>query len=196
MFIIQDGTDGSKTLKVDKNNRAHAFSVSASLQAQSALNGNSYNVNTGTMVLTSDTESGVAYIKNNGDTALHIEQIGYLIGASTGGAGQEINVTIKRNPMAGTVISDAIVTDININKNFSSTRSLNAVAYKGGEGKTLIDGVDAYYSLIASDSSSTPINTGTIVLERGASLGICVTPGAGNTAVNMQVFFAIIDYNF
>lgn len=194
-FQIQDGSGSGHFLKVDDTGRAQAFSVSATLQNQAAITGDSYNVNTGSINLTSSNESAVAYIKNNGDTPVHILQLGYLVGASTGGTGEFV-VTIKRNPTNGTITSNALPVDMNVNKNFSSTKQLNVDVYKGAEGHTIVGTEDAYKSLIPSAPTVTVINTGTIILERGASIGVTAEPPAGNTSMNMQVYFAIINYNF
>ena len=67
-------------------------------------------------------------------------------------------------------------------------------AYKGGEGKTLTDGIDTYYSLIAGSARPYIIATGTIVIPKGGSIGVKMTPQASNTAMNVQVFLSVTEY--
>jgi hypothetical protein len=190
---ILDGTGNGYKVMIDSKKRIHAFSVSTDIQGQSAVEGNTYNINTGTVSLSSANESGLLYFKNNGETDLHISSIGYLIGNSTGGTG-DIIAKVLRNPDGGTVVSDETLVDVNINKNFGSSESLTVSAYKGGEGKTLTGGEEAYYSLVPKDATQYVIATGTLVIPKGKSLGVSITPQSGNTSMDVQVFLAVINY--
>lgn len=190
---ILDGTGTGKKAKVDTTNRLHTHAVSESLIEYASSQGDSYNINTGTMSLTTDTESALIYVKNNNDAELHIASIGYLMGNSTGGTG-DISITVLRNPTLGTVVSDAIGVDINQNKNVGSSKELNIDAYKGGEGKTITDGTPFYYSLIAGSARGYVIATGTIVIPKGGSIGVKLTPQTSNTSMDMQVFMSVTEY--
>lgn len=190
---ILDGSGTGKRARVGSKNKLHTFSVSETIGEHASVNGDSYNINTGNLTLTSGNESGLLFFENSGDNDIHIISIGYLMGASTGGSG-DILATVLRNPMSGTVVSDAINVDININKNASSSKNLSVKAYKGGEGKTFTDGEDFYYSLIPSAGRGYVISTGSIVLRKGASIGIKFTPQTGNTSMDMQVFLSVIEY--
>ena len=193
-FFIENGGDGGCFyLEVDEQGRAQVKSVSEPSQGQAAIDGRSFNINTGTINLTSDSESALAYIKNTGSTPIHISSVGYLLGNSTGGSG-DVLVTLLRNPTQGTIVSGANPVDVKINKNFSSPRELSVNAYKGAEGSTLTDGEDAYFSLLPKSANTYLIDTGKIVLEEGASIGVKILPQTGNTNMNVQVFFAAIDY--
>lgn len=192
MEQITDGTGKGYLAKVDENNRLSTFSVSETVTELAARSGNSYNVNTGTITLTSASESGLLYLKNNGDNDLIIISIGYLLGDSTGGSG-DIQAKVIFNPTGGTVISGATDVDININKNAGSSKVLDVDAYKGEEGRTITGGSDAYYSLIAGDSRGYVISTGSLVFPKGSSLGIALTPQTGNTNMDLQVFLSIVE---
>lgn len=193
-FVIENGVGDSVKALVDANHRLHTKAVTEPSQGESAIMGDSYNVNTGTITLTTDNESAIAYIENTGNTSIHIESVGYLIGNSTGGTG-DLLVKLLRNPTTGDIVTDATPVDVNVNKNFSSQKTLNVKAFKGDEGKSFDDGVDAYFSLLPKSGNPYLINTGKIVLDKGASIGVVVTPQAGNSSMNMQVFFAVTDYN-
>ena len=62
---IIDGTGTGAKVKVDSANRLHTHSVTEDLIEYAASQGDSYNINTGTINLTSATESALLYFKNN-----------------------------------------------------------------------------------------------------------------------------------
>jgi len=190
---IIDGTGKGFEVKVDSNNKLAVYSVSENKVEFAASNGDSYNINTGTLVLTSAIESSLLYLKNNGDFDLHLASIGFLIGNSTGGAG-DLNVTVVKNCTLGTVVTDEVVVDINQNKNTGSSQELVADIYKGGEGKTITNGTDLYYSLVAGAGRPYVISTGTVAIPKGSSIGIKLTPQAGNTSMSLQVFLSVTEY--
>lgn len=189
MSIIEDGSGSGYSAKVDANNRIHAKSVSVSTQGNSSENGDHYNINTGDITLTSGCESSVLYIKNNEDRDLIVTDIIYLLGNSTGGSG-DMQVAIFRNPTVGTVVSDASNVEMKANKNFGSPKTLIADAYKGGEGKTLTNGTVAYRSRLGGASQTYVIKSGDLVLTKGTSVGIKVTPPSGNSSLTIQVAIA------
>lgn len=191
--VILDGTGNGNKAKVDKDNRVHALSVSATVQENGAIDGNTYNVNTGSINLTSSNESALLYFKNNGANDIQITSIGYLIGNSTGGIG-DLQPKIIRNPTGGTIVSNAVNVPVLINKNFGSFNSLTVDAYKGAEGDTLTGGEDGYYSLLPGDARAYLINTGVLQLPKGSSIGITMTPQTGNTSMNVQVFMSVTEY--
>ena len=81
-FQIQDGTGSSNKVKVDSRQRLSVFSVSEDEADFASELGNSYNFNTGIINLTNDSPTSVFYIKNNGDEAIIIPTLFYLIGNS------------------------------------------------------------------------------------------------------------------
>jgi hypothetical protein len=190
---LQDGTGTGSRVKVSKNNKLHTYAVSETISENASVNGNSYNINTGNITLTSANESGLLYFKNTGDNDIHVISIGYLMGASVGGSG-DVQAVVLRNPSLGTVVSDEVLVGINQNKNAGSSRTLNSVAYKGAEGKVFTNGDDFYYSLIPSAGRGYVISTGSLVLPKGSSIGVKLTPQSGNTSMDLQVFLSVIEY--
>jgi len=190
---IIDGTGSGKKAKVDNGNRLHTHSVSESIIEFAALNGESYNINTGTITLTTANESAVLYFKNNGENPINIASVGYLLGNSTGGAG-DLLATVYLNPTTGTIVSGATDVDINVNKNFGSSKVLAVDAYKGAEGNTITNGGDAYYSLLNGAGKQYVISTGTVVIPKGSSIGVSITPQTGNTNMDIQVFMSVTEY--
>ena len=190
---IIDGTGTGNRTKVDNGNRLHVHAVGETVAENSSITGNSYNVNTGTINLTTANESSLLYIKNNGDNDIHIVSIGYLLGASTNGTG-ELDLIVRKNPTAGTLITDQTPVAINQNKNAGSSSILTAQIYKGAEGKTATSGTDFYYSLQSSAGKAYVISTGNIVLPKGSSISVVVQPQAANTSMDVQIFLSVVEY--
>lgn len=143
--IIKDGTGEGKTAKVDANNHLHVFAVTESENQQSTKLGNSYNINTGTIGLTSSTASGVLYFKNdenpvNGESSFVVDAVAIGIDNQGTQAGACI-ITVVRNP---TSVSFSTAVDMKQNRNFGSSNTLSSttLAYKGAEGATITGGND------------------------------------------------------
>jgi len=190
---LKDGTGTGKLMKVDENNRAHVHAVTETLSQNASSEGDAYNVNTGTIVLTSATLSEVLYIENTGNNDLHISTIGYQLGNSTGGSGNVI-LGVNKNITGGTIISTATTVSISENKNVGSRKTISATTYKGDEGTTQTGGTPFYASLIGSAPTSYVINTGDIVIPRGGNISLNITPPTGNTSMTVLVFLSIIEY--
>jgi hypothetical protein len=187
---IQDGTKAGYRAKVDSNNRLHTLSTTKTINQQAGLDENTFNVNTGTINLTSSI-SAVLYLKNTSEKSnLIIPTIGYLLGNSTGGTG-DLFASVFKNPSSGTIISEADPVAINQNKNLGGGRVLPALVYKGGDGETAIGGTEVYSSLLPSSARPYTIETGDIIIPPQTDIVIKVTPQTGNTSMNIQVFLAV-----
>jgi len=191
MEIIQDGTGRGYTAKVNSENQLNVASISTPAEENASTHGLSYNINTGIITLTNTTKTPVLYIKNNEDLDLVIGSLIYQTGASTGGSGN-ILVEVVRNPTAGTIVSNAVAVEMNINRNFGSSRALSVNAYKGATGNTLTDGTKAFESILATATQRIAVATGAIIIPKGASIAIQITPSTGNTS--MAVEFAVACY--
>jgi hypothetical protein len=191
---IQDGTGTGKTVKVDNNNQLHTTSITRSNTQDATIKGNSYNVNTGDIGLTSTTESAVMYFKNdeapvNGETAFIVDSIAIGInnlGTTSGMA----KITIVKNPTAGTIVTNAVAVDMNENRNFGSSNSLDSLIYKGVEGDTFTDGTDIaqFYQSIGSRG----FYTLDFDLPKGSSIGVKID--TQTTAGTTNVYAAIIGH--
>ena len=190
--IIQDGTGKSYAAKVDVDGRLHVDSIGTDREAYSSQSGTSFNLNTGRITLTNGaTTNAVMYVKNNESSPLVLTNFFYQTGASTGGSGN-IYVSILRNPTAGTIVSGATAGDINVNRNFGSSRTLDVTFYKGATGSTFTDGTTALESILATATQRIAISAGAITLPKGSSVGINFTTPTSNTS--MVVEFAIACY--
>lgn len=181
-FPIQDGSGDGFEAKVDSDLRLHTQSVSRSELTQAILLGNGFNLSTGVITLTSSTESALGYIKNNGDDPVVIEEILVIINPSSGGTGNSI-IRIKKNPTAGTVITNADTNVVAENRNFASSKTINGLIYKGGEGLTITDGSNfAISTRDAAFSDVLAFDAAPIVLEKGSSLAVTFQPASGNVS--------------
>lgn len=168
------------------DNRLQTYSFSETIPAAASLVGDSYNANTGTITLTTANKSAVFYFKNNGNDEYVIDTLFYLIGNSTGGTGDMI-ITVLRNPTAGTIVSGAVDMEMaGVNRNFGSNKTIDGDLYKGAEGNTFTDGSKIIESIFNQSPTRAALNVGAIVLPQGSSIGIEITPAAGNTSLDVQ----------
>ena len=190
--IIKDGTGTGINVKVLSDNRMCVDSVTRSHGEQGVLDGDSYNLNTGIVSLTSANKSAVAYIENTSDTSdIYIQTVIYIMGTSTNGSGDFL-VTMLRNPTAGTIISTATDMEMaGINRNFGSANTITASMYKGTEGATFTSGDKIIETLFGGAPVRSAVITDTIILTKGTSIGIDITPPAGNTSMDLEVAFSV-----
>lgn len=184
MFIDGANNPGNRAY-VDNEGHVLARSKSISEQTDAAQKGQSFNFNTGTLTLTTDTESSLFYVKNNEDQDIVISRVFVTMGPSTGGAGKNWSAKIVANPTGGTVIS-AGTDKAPQNFNFGSSQTLDSVAKVGGQAFTCTGGSVPVEFLFPSDAYRTQVPFESIVLPRGSSLCFSVTPPAGNTSVVIQ----------
>lgn len=188
--MLRDGTGDGFLQKVDANNRAATRSVNTPENEQATKIGDSYNINTGLIDLTSAAETPIIYLKNNESVALHIKAIVFAAWTSTGGSGTDgvPKIVIVRNPNAGTTVDNANAVDINSNRNFGSSKTLTVDAYKGATGETLTGGTDDI--IVQAGTSGQIFIAIDEVLPKGSSIGVKYTPQGSNTS--QKVYAAII----
>lgn len=188
--FLRDGTGKGYLQKVDGNNRAATRSVNTPENEAATKIGDSYNINTGLIDLTSADETPIIYVKNNESVNLHIKAIVFAAWTSTGGSGTDgvPKLVIVRNPTTGTLIDNANAVDINSNRNFGSSKNLTVDAYKGATGETFTDGSD--HIIVHLGTSGRTFIGIDEVLPKGASIGVKYTPQGSNTS--QQVYAAII----
>lgn len=188
MAIIEGGNNPRSLAHVDKKGRVSAFSISRGEQSEEAIVGDSYNVNSGTLTLTSGNESGLLYLKNDSENReFIINRVFFNLGNSTGGSG-DIEARIARNPSGGTLISAGTSKDP-ANFNFGSGKSVGADLLIGSEGSTVTgeETPDPFEFMLPTDAQRYMIEFQSIVIPRGSSLAILLTPQSGNTSMNLQV---------
>ena len=186
MAEIEDGSGYKYRAKVDSRNRLFTDSISREQLEYAILDGNGYNVSTGSMVLSTDSNSAVGWFKYTGRYTLVIHEILVILGDSTGGTGVGV-ITILKNPSEGTIIDNKIPVSAASNRDFSSFNQLPAAAYKGAEGYTFTNGDN--FAITSRDGSAQVVSfdAAPIVLRKGNSIGIKYTPPSGNTSQNIIV---------
>ena len=184
-FVLKSGTTGS-TAEVDAANRIQAFSTSQTNATSKAVAGDSYNINTGTINLTSANSSSLLYLKNTDTVTWTIARVFYNAEVSTGGGGGWL-AEVAANPTAGTLLSGGTAF-LPVNFNFSSAKQLISTCLKGVEGSTATGGTQAAVStIIPASGTRVLIPFDSVILEPGSSLAVVVTPPAGNTSMDIQV---------
>lgn len=139
MVKIEDGTGTGFTAQVDTKNRLKTNAIANSEGFQAARDSDAYSISSGVVNLTSASASAVLFVKNTEDRDLVIENLDINQGDQSGGPGAGRQVEIIKNPAAGTIVS-AGVDVTKENKNFGSSKVLDATAKKGVEGSTITDG--------------------------------------------------------
>ncbi len=184
--VIKDGTGSGFVAKVGIGNRLHVDSVQKTQSQESIIAGNGYNLNTGIITLTSDSESAIMYIKYNGDNTLIIKEVLFIIGETTGGASQGI-LKVYKNPTSGTIVSGASNFTTVVNRNFASSNELDTLNYKGTEGSTLTDGNIFVSTSRGTFTATVALDADIIVLGKGNSIGATWQPPSGNTSQTIVV---------
>lgn len=184
---ISDGTGRGYQAEVDSHNRLLTDALTIDQSVEATFGGNAFNVNTGSINLTSGDASGLLYMSNVGDKDIVITALFYLLGTSTGGAG-DWEVDVYRNPTTGTLISAGTAFSA-VNRNFGSANALEATILKGAEGSTVTDGDLIIQSLFPSSGRQT-LSVGAIILTPGNSIAFTVEPPTGNTSANVQMAFS------
>jgi hypothetical protein len=182
MTRIESGSGNGNEAKVGNDLRLYTQGISES-ESQHALDlGNAYNINTGIVSIAAET--GMMYLKNNEDKNFLIEAVAVGIGAGSFNTTSFATVTIIRNPTTGTLIeSTPTNVDINVNRNFGSSSTLTADAYKAGaSGDTITNGDDIIIFAMANAQSRLYATVG-LELQKGNKIGIKVDPNlsAGST---------------
>lgn len=174
---------------IDKFGRYLTRSVTESEGQWATERGQAFNLNTKNIGLTSSNDSAVFYYKHNQPEILLVESI--IVGVAESGTTSDVTeITVVRNPTAGTIVTNAVGISVNENRNFSSNKTTGAsLVYQGVEGDTFTDGSDALFVYAKPPRTAVPIN---LELEQGASLGIKVN--TKTTAGTTNVYIAVVTH--
>lgn len=179
-FQIQDGTGKGYVAGVDSKNRLITSTINETTFQHAAEQGDAFFLGTPSITLTNSASSAIFFIENNEDQPLVIGEFFITADATTGGTPNMFRVSWFKNPtdISGTLSSS-------LNQNFGSSNELDATIKFGAQGAGVSGG-----TLVAT--LSFPIGQfnrleANLVLEKGSSFAITVTPPAGNTS--MPVIF-------
>lgn len=182
---IIDGTGGGYRGKVHSNNALKTSAITIAEFDLAAAQGEAFNLNTEDITVSATTgDQALLYVKNNEDRDL--ELVGWFIGirdASRSGATSDTNLfKLITNPTGGTIISDASAAVI-VNRNLGSSRVFDLEAYKASAGGKTLTGGNQTAVLYQYHTSGRTFGTVSLVLPRGASLGITVNTYGASFAV-------------
>jgi len=186
---LKDGSSGN-IARVDDKKRLRTKAVTESESLDATHGSRAYNINTGTISLTSSTVSGILYFKNNENESFILEALAVGVGGA-GTTTESSVITLIRNPTTGTLISGASAVAMNQNRNFGTSNTLSdSLAYKGVEGSTVTDGdAIAQFFQGAGGRLFAGIN---FELQKGNSLAITIdTNTSSGTTI---VYAALIGY--
>jgi hypothetical protein len=180
-FEITDGTGKGNSAGVDRTNRLLVRNVSETIFQNAAEEGEAFFIGTPIITATTAGESALIYIKNNEDDQLVLGAFFLIAEATASGSPNMFRINWYRNP---TSISSGTAIPA-LNQNFGSSNTLDADIEYGAEGSTVTGGsLAATLSFPIGQFNQLDAN---LVLEKGSSVAITVTPPAGNT--NMPVQF-------
>ena len=191
-FIIEDGLGSGKKAGVNNVNEQRTFAIVLPIEDRATIEEERYNINTGNVTLNSTGESAMLWVENLGDDPLIITGLVYNLGDSTGGSGTA-KVDVYRNPTSGTIVSTSSVVSAAKNMNFGSGKTLNGKFLAGAQSLTQTGGEFAIGSLVPAQSR-TVIALGAVVLPKGKTLSVTVTPPAGNTSMLANIAASIYRY--
>jgi len=187
-FEITDGTGRGNSVGVTSNNRILTSTIAESQFQYAAEEGDAYFF--GTPIITATTsETGLIIVTNNEDDPIIIGNFFFVAEATTGGSPDMFRVNWYKNPTAinnGTSFSP-------LNQNFGSSKTLDVTTEYGSTSTTAPTGGSLVATLSFPIGQFNDIEAN-LVLEKGSSVGISVTPPAGNTNMPVQVAFRTIKY--
>lgn len=178
-MIIEDGANGTR-FPAGVNSRNQLQVTTEPISEQASAEGSLFNLNTQTQTITVATQTGVAFMKNNETNDFFIRSIVYIFGTSTGGPGNDMDVTLLRNPDSLSSPSNATISNLN----YGSNKTLDATWQYSASGA--LTGGDFSIGTIMKDAATNFINLD-IRLSPGSSLGVNLTPGSGNTSLDFQI---------
>ena len=180
---IKDSSTGY-IAEVNSSKRLQTRSVTVSEQQQRSIDGYGFNLNTGTIALTSANESAVMYVKYTGTKTLHVQSVAVGVG-KLGVSSDPVLVKMYRNPTNGTIVTNAVAGVQFENRNFGTATQLTSDFYKGVKGDTLTGG-DLIAQFYANQSNRLFADID-FILPPQTSIGISLTPNDDGTGGNVYV---------
>jgi hypothetical protein len=178
-FVIQDGTGKGFNAGIDSTNRILTRTVNETIFESSAEEGEAYFIGTPLITLTNAAASGIFLITNTEDYDIIFHNF-FFVAESTNATVQMFRASWYKD---ATALSSPTAI-VPLNQNFGSSKTLSVTAVSGVQGSTFTGG-----SLVAQ--LSFPIGQfnefeAELVLPKGSTLGIAITPPTGNTSMPVQ----------
>lgn len=183
-MIVEDGKGTGYSAQVDTTQRLRTRSVSEDPSIEATFNGDHYAITSGAIDLTSTSPSAMMYFINNEEFPLLIDRIILNSTDSVGGTVDEFFFALFSNCTGMTNGNGNEATQVNTN--FSSNNTLNITSEKGAEGASLTGGTQVAGWRIENPTRMRIINV-RWVFEKGAGIGVRITPPDSNTSMNTTV---------
>ena len=184
---IQGGNNPNTTVHVAPDGRMLARTVNTAEQEHAAQNGDTYSIDSGVITLTDDLTTPVLYLRNTGeDRALNVSRLALTALASTGGVGPVL-VSLIGAVTGGSILAAAEAPLKNFN--VTSARTLAADARRGATGATVesANPEPVLRALFPAAPVFAVAEYNHIVVPRGGSIALTVTPPVGNTSMVVLV---------
>ena len=179
--IIKDGTGSGCTAKVDTTNRLRTRAVVSCTIHEAAEAGCAQFISSGAVTLTTSCQSAILWYQNDECRDLLITEVFFSVGSSTGGTGSVLFAFRKNATGLSSCVGDALFT----NPNFGSSAVFCSISEQGEEGATVTGGCATAAFFIALDGTTEL--AATLVIPKGKSISVQVTPPVGNTSVVVAV---------
>lgn len=182
-FEIKDGTGKGYIAGVSSDNRLLTSTVNESVFQIGAKTGNAYFLGTPLVTVTTAGETAIFFVKNNEDTPIIFENFfstATTASGATGGNPPMYRLNFYKNPTSMTAATESAA----LNQNFGSSNNLDADIQYGASGSAFSGGtLVAQLAVPVGQFNQIPAN---LVLPKGSSFGISVTPPTGNTSMPVQ----------
>lgn len=158
-------------LIVDSTGAALSRSTTQTRAQEASLNGESYNIATGFISLTTTNESAIFYYKHNEDKPLIIDS--FIVGIESNGTDSNPTPELKviTNPASGTIISGALPVAAKVSRNLGTPYALDAsIAYKGADGATVTGGTE-WAPAVFIPQGRIPLSVD-LVMPKGSSVAV------------------------
>lgn len=190
-FIIKSGIGNGKSVGVSSGKRLYTDSITETIQEAGVVAGETFNVATGVVNLTTDSESCIFYLRNLEDRDLLITSVFINTNNGAGSVSGQPIFKVYRNPISGSIITNAVDVDTVSNSNFGSALILSGNIYKGVEGDTIGDASAVIEVALPPRAalSFAEFNT-RVVLPRGAAYAVSYKPEAGTT--NLDIITGVV----
>lgn len=187
MALIEDGQGSGRKAGVNIDYRLAVAAIMNPLVDFITSEGNTYEVDSGSKILTTATESGILYLTNtNQSLFIFLDRIRIGMGKSTGGTPNAVTVKIYRNPSTGTLISGGIAITPS-NRDFAVAGTPLLTALSGVEGSTITNGT-VLKTMLFRDLYDEEFALG-LIIPSGNSIAISITPPTGNTSMAVAISF-------
>lgn len=129
------------------------------------------------------------YMKNTGATRLLLDLQILNFGLSTSGTGHGL-ISVRRNPDAGTIVSDANAATVQ-NRDFGASAPPTALVYAASAtGKTVSGGTEFFENYIFAGTRSIFVHDGSISLPTGSSISVAIQAPASNSNMVTNIGWA------